>query len=152
MEESISLLTLIKKSFDLKEVDIRTYSPLTLAYIGDAVYDLIFRTDVVLQGNTSANKLHNKTVQYVKAPAQARLIESIMEELSEEELAVYKRGRNAKPYTMAKNATMGEYKKATGLEALVGYLYLTDQMDRVLQLIQKGLHNAEDKEEHEDKQ
>ena len=109
MEESISLLTLIKKSFDLKEVDIRTYSPLTLAYIGDAVYDLIFRTDVVLQGNTSANKLHNKTVQYVKAPAQARLIESIMEDLSEEELAVYKRGRNAKPYTMAKNATMGEY-------------------------------------------
>lgn len=151
MEESISLLTLIKKSFDLKEVDIRTYSPLTLAYIGDAVYDLIFRTDVVLQGNTSANKLHNKTVQYVKAPAQARLIESIMEELSEEELAVYKRGRNAKPYTMAKNATMGEYKKATGLEALMGYLYLTEQMDRALQLIQKGLHNAEDKEEHGDK-
>lgn len=151
MEESISLLTLIKKSFDLKEVDIRTYSPLTLAYIGDAVYDLIFRTDVVLQGNTSANKLHNKTVQYVKAPAQARLIESIMEELSEEEIAVYKRGRNAKPYTMAKNATMGEYKKATGLEALMGYLYLTDQMDRALQLIQKGLHNAEDKEEHGDK-
>lgn len=150
MEESISLLTLIKKSFDLKEVDIRTYSPLTLAYIGDAVYDLIFRTDVVLQGNTSANKLHNKTVQYVKAPAQARLIESIMEELSEEELAVYKRGRNAKPYTMAKNATMGEYKKATGLEALMGYLYLTDQMERSLQLIQKGLHNAEDKEEHRD--
>ena len=151
MEESISLLTLIKKSFDLKEVDIRTYSPLTLAYIGDVVYDLIFRTDVVLQGNTSANKLHNKTVQYVKAPAQARLIESIMEELSEEELAVYKRGRNAKPYTMAKNATMGEYKKATGLEALMGYLYLTDQMDRALQLIQRGLHNAEDKEEHGDK-
>ncbi|MDE7447155.1 MAG: ribonuclease III [Lachnospiraceae bacterium] len=151
MEESISLLTLIKKSFDLKEVDIRTYSPLTLAYIGDAVYDLIFRTDVVLQGNTSANKLHNKTVQYVKAPAQARLIESIMEDLSEEELAVYKRGRNAKPYTMAKNATMGEYKKATGLEALMGYLYLTDQMDRALQLIQRGLHNAEDKEEHGDK-
>ena len=151
MEESISLLTLIKKSFDLKEVDIRTYSPLTLAYIGDAVYDLIFRTDVVLQGNTSANKLHNKTVQYVKAPAQARLIESIMEDLSEEELAVYKRGRNAKPYTMAKNATMGEYKKATGLEALMGYLYLTDQMDRALQLIQKGLHNEEDQEEHRDK-
>lgn len=148
MEESISLLTLIKESFDLKGVDIRTYSPLTLAYIGDAVYDLIFRTDVVLRGNTSANKLHNKTVQYVKAPAQARLVESIMEELSPEELSVYKRGRNAKPYTMAKNATMGEYKKATGLEALVGYLYLTDQIERVLQLIRIGLHNVESKEEH----
>lgn len=146
MEESISLLTLIKKSFDLKEVDIRTYSPLTLAYIGDAVYDLIFRTAVVLQGNTSANKLHNKTVQYVKAPAQALLIEAIMEELLPEELSVYKRGRNAKPYTMAKNATIGEYKKATGLEALVGYLYLTDQIDRALQLIQIGLHNISTKD------
>lgn len=141
MEESISLLALIKKSFDLKEVDIRTYSPLTLAYIGDAVYDLIFRTAVVQKGNTSANKLHNQTIRYVKAPAQALLAEAIMEELTPEELSVYKRGRNAKPYTMAKNATMGEYKKATGLEALVGYLYLTDRMERVLALIQIGLHN-----------
>ena len=81
MEESISLLTLIKKNFALKEVDIRTYSPLTLAYIGDAVYDLIFRTMVVQKGNTSVNKLHNQTIQYVKAPAQALLIEAIMEEL-----------------------------------------------------------------------
>ncbi len=140
MEESISLLTLIKKNFALKEVDIRTYSPLTLAYIGDAVYDLIFRTVVVLEGNASANKLHNKTIQFVKAPAQALLIEAIMEELLPE-LAVYKRGKNAKPYTMAKNATMGEYKRATGLEALMGYLYLTDQTERALQLIQIGLHN-----------
>ena len=141
MEESISLLTLIKKNFALKEVDIRTYSPLTLAYIGDAVYDLIFRTMVVQKGNTSVNKLHNQTIQYVKAPAQALLIEAIMEELLPEELAVYKRGKNAKPYTMAKNATMGEYKRATGLEALMGYLYLTDQTERALQLIQIGLHN-----------
>lgn len=143
MEESISLLTLIKKSFDLKEVDIRTYSPLTLAYIGDAVYDLIFRTEVVLMGNTSANKLHNKTVVYVKAPAQAILADSILEELTSNELAVYKRGKNAKPYTMAKNATMSEYKRATGLEALVGYLYLTDQVERALELIQIGLHKIE---------
>lgn len=143
MEESISLLTLIKKSFDLQEVDIRTYSPLTLAYIGDAVYDLVFRTAVVQRGNTSAHKLHNKTIQYVKAPAQALLVEAIMEELTSKELAVYKRGRNAKPYTMAKNATIGEYKKATGLEALVGYLYLTNQMERALQLIQIGLHKVQ---------
>ncbi|NBJ91760.1 Mini-ribonuclease 3 [Parablautia muri] len=140
MEESVSLLTLIKKSFGLKEVDIRTYSPLTLAYIGDAVYDLVFRTAVVQKGNTSANRLHNRTIQYVKAPAQAVMAEVLMEEFTPEEFAVYKRGKNAKPYTMAKNATMTEYKKATGLEALVGYLYLTDQMDRVLELIQIGLH------------
>lgn len=143
MEESISLLNLIKQSFDLKEVDIRTYSPLTLAYIGDAVYDLIFRTVVVEQGNTSTNKLHHKTIQYVKAPAQAVLIEAILEHLTPDELAVYKRGKNAKPYTMAKNATMAEYKKATGLEALIGFLYLTDQMGRALELIQIGLHKIE---------
>ena len=137
MEESVGLLRQIKESFGLKEVDIRTYSPLTLAYIGDAVYDVIFRTAPV-------NKLHHKTIQYVKAPAQAALIESIMEELTPEEEAVYKRGRNAKPYTMAKNATMGEYKKATGLEALIGYLYLTDQMERALHMIQIGLHNIEE--------
>ena len=151
MEESISLLTLIKKNFALKEVDIRTYSPLTLAYIGDAVYDLIFRTVVVLEGNASANKLHNKTIQFVKAPAQALLIEAIMEELLPEELAVYKRGKNAKPYTMAKNATMGEYKRATGLEALMGYLYLTDQTERALQLIQIGLHNINQHKKGESK-
>ena len=79
----------------------------------------------------------------MKAPAQALLIEEIMDKLSQDELAVYKRGKNAKPYTMAKNATIGEYKKATGLEALIGYLYLTDQMDRVLELIQIGLHKIE---------
>ncbi len=143
MEESISFLNLINKSFDLKEVDIRTYSPLTLAYIGDAVYDLIFRTVVVEKGNTSPNKLHMRTVKYVKAPAQALLIEKIMDQLNKDELAVYKRGKNAKPYTMAKNATTGEYKKATGLEALIGFLYLTDQMERILELIQIGLHKME---------
>ena len=143
MEESVSLLSLIKKSFDLREVDIRTYSPLTLAYIGDAVYDLIIRTVVVQKGNTSANKLHKQTIEYVKAPAQAGLIEAIMEDLTEEEAGIYRRGKNAKPYTMAKNATMNEYKKATGFEALVGYLYLTDKVDRILELIQIGLHKTE---------
>ena len=142
MEESVSLLSFIKESFDLKEVDIRTYSPLTLAYIGDAVYDLIIRTVVVGRGNTSANKLHKQTIEYVKAPAQARLIEALMEELTEEEAGIYRRGRNAKPYTMAKNATVNEYKKATGLEALVGYLYLTNRMERILELLQIGLHKA----------
>ena len=146
MEESISLLDLIKQSFELKEVDIRAYSPLTLAYIGDCVYDLVIRTVVVERGNEPANKLHNKTVKYVKAPAQARLADAVLERLTPQEEAVYKRGRNAKPYTMAKNATMGEYKKATGLEALVGYLYLTDQMERALELIRLGLADLEAEE------
>lgn len=140
MEESLSLLRQLKQSFALKEVDIRTYSPLTLAYIGDSIYDLIIRTLVVERGNEPANKLHRKTVTYVKAQTQAAMIEALIEELTEEELAVYKRGRNAKSYTSAKNASIGDYRKATGLEALMGYLYLQDNLPRIIELIQIGLH------------
>ena len=101
---------------------------------------------VVGRGNTSANKLHNKTIQYVKAPAQAKMIDLIMDDLTEEELIVYKRGRNAKPYSMAKNSSVAEYKKATGLEALTGYLYLEERMGRILELIQKGYRKMETQE------
>lgn len=139
MEESISLLDLIKQSFELKEVDIRAYSPLTLAYIGDCVYDLVIRTVVVERGNEPANKLHKKTVAYVKAQTQATMIEALLPYLTEEEEAVYKRGRNAKSYTSAKNASIGDYRKATGMEALVGYLYLTGQEARIMELIKTGL-------------
>ena len=139
MEESISLLDLIKQSFELKEVDIRAYSPLTLAYIGDCVYDLVIRTVVVERGNEPANKLHKKTVAYVKAQTQAAMIEALLPYLTEEEEAVYKRGRNAKSYTSAKNASIGDYRKATGMEALVGYLYLTGQEARIMELTKTGL-------------
>ncbi len=146
MEESISLLSRIKMSFGLKEVDIRTYSPLALAYIGDGIYELVVRTIVVQMGNAPVNKLNKKTIQYVKAPAQAQIAQGLLEEFTPEELAVYKRGKNAKPYSVAKNATLGEYKSATGLEALMGYLYLTDQMERALALMKIGLHKIEEKE------
>ena len=139
MEESISLLDLIKQSFELKEVDIRAYSPLTLAYIGDCVYDLVIRTVVVERGNEPANKLHKKTVTYVKAQTQAAMIEALVPFFTEEEEAVYKRGRNAKSYTSAKNASISDYRKATGMEALVGYLYLTGQEARIMELLKKGL-------------
>ena len=139
MEESISLLDLIKQSFELKEVDIRAYSPLTLAYIGDGVYDLVIRTGVVERGNEPANKLHKKTVAYVKAQTQASMIEALLPYLTEEEEAVYKRGRNAKPDASAKKASIGDYRKATGMEALVGYLYLTGQEARIMELIKTGL-------------
>ena len=139
MEESISLLDLIKQGLELKEVDIRAYSPLTLAYIGDCVYDLVIRTVVVERGNEPANKLHKKTVAYVKAQTQASMIEALLPYLTEEEEAVYKRGRNAKSYTSAKNASIGDYRKATGMEALVGYLYLTGQEARIMELIKTGL-------------
>ncbi len=139
MEEGVTILEAIKRDFACREIDIRTYSPLALAYIGDAIYDLVIRTIVVERGNTSANKLHKKTVGYVNARVQAKMIESLLDELTEEEQAVYKRGRNAKSYTTAKNASVIEYRKATGFEALCGYLYLTGKQERMLALIKKAV-------------
>lgn len=139
MEESITLLGQIKETFDCGEADVRTYSPLALAHIGDAVYEVVIRTVVLARANRSANELHKQTTQYVKAEAQSEIIQALLEELTEEETAIYKRGRNAKSYTTAKNASVSDYRKATGLEALVGYLYLTDQMPRVLELVRRGL-------------
>ena len=139
MEESITILEAIKRDFGCGEVDIRSYSPLTLAYIGDAIYDLVIRTIVVERGNRSANNLHKKTVTYVNARVQARMIDALEEELTEEEAAVYHRGRNAKSYTSAKNASIIEYRKATGLEALCGYLYLQGQQERMLYLIREAI-------------
>lgn len=139
MEESITILDAIKREFDCKEVDIRTYSPLTLAYIGDAIYDLVIRTIVVERGNSAANKLHRKAVAYVNARVQARMIDALEDELSEEEESVYHRGRNAKSYTSAKNASVIEYRKATGLEALCGYLYLQGRQERMLYLIREAI-------------
>ena len=139
MEESLTILEAIKRDFDCKDVDIRTYSPLTLAYIGDAIYDLVIRTTVVERGNRSANNLHKKTVTYVNARVQAKMMDVLEEELTEEEQAVYHRGRNAKSYTSAKNASIIEYRKATGLEASCGYLYLQGEQERMLILIRTAL-------------
>lgn len=143
MEESLTLLEAVKRQFECGEVDIRTYSPLTLAYIGDAIYDLIIRTVVVERANRSANKLHKMVIQYVNAGTQARMITAIEEELTEEEKAVYHRGRNAKSYTSAKNASIGDYRKATGLEALFGYLYLRGETDRLLALVKLAFDKLE---------
>lgn len=139
MEESVTILEAIKRDFACGEIDIRTYSPLALAYIGDAIYDLVIRTIVVERGNMSANKLHKKTVNYVNARIQAQMIEALTDELTEEEETVYRRGRNAKSYTTAKNASVIEYRKATGFEALCGYLYLTGKQERMLALIKKAV-------------
>ena len=139
MDESINLLAKIKQEFDCKDVDLRTYSPLTLAFLGDCVYDIIIRTVVVERGNRAPQGLHKKKSYLVNAKTQKELIESIQDLLTEEEESVYRRGRNAKSYTTAKNASVGDYRKATGFEALLGYLYLDDKMDRVMYLIKEGL-------------
>ena len=143
MGESLSLLSQIKEQFACEPVDVRTYSPLTLAFIGDCVFDLIIRTVVVERGNRAANGLHKTKSAIVKAQTQAEMIELLLPELTSEEESVYRRGRNAKSYTTAKNASVGDYRKATGFEALIGYLYLQDDMDRVLCLVKKGLQEKE---------
>ena len=132
----------IKQQFDIKEVDIRTYSPLTLAYIGDGIFDLVIRSVIVGKGNTKASQLHYQTSHIVKAETQAKIIEVLEEDLTEEEADIYRRGRNAKSPTMAKNATMKDYRKATGFEALMGYLYLKDEFARIVELTKLGLEKA----------
>ena len=111
------------------------YSALGLAYIGDAVYDLIIRTLVLRKGNYSVKAFHKMTSSIVKAEAQARLVESIEPDLTEEERSVFHHGRNAKSGTSAKNASIIDYRIATGFEALIGYLYLKEQMHRVIECI-----------------
>lgn len=129
----------IREQFDIGEVDIRTYSPLTFAYIGDGIYDLIIRSIVVGRGNTRVNELHHRTSHIVKAHTQAEMIEKLMPHLTETEKDIYRRGRNAKSFTMAKNATVSDYRKATGFEALMGYLYLTDEFERIVELVKLGI-------------
>lgn len=139
-----SLLSDIRSVFPGKKQNVRTYSPLTLAYIGDAVYDLIIRTMVVERANRPANELHRITVRYVSAEAQSRIVETLIDSFTEEELSVYRRGRNSKPHTMSKNASPADYLKATGFEAVLGYLYLQDKMERVLELVKKGTKSLEE--------
>ena len=132
----------IKEQFDIADVDIKTYSPLALAYIGDGIFELVIRSIVVGKGNTKASQLHQHTSHIVKAASQAKMIEALEEDLTEEEADVYRRGRNAKSPTMAKNASMADYRKATGFEALMGYLYLKDDMERIVELTKLGLEKA----------
>lgn len=133
----------LKELFHLEDQDLRSYSPLTLAYIGDGVYELIIRTILVKRGNCPVNQLHRKASSLVKAAAQSAIMEVIEGELTQEELSVYRRGRNAHSPTMAKHATMADYRRATGFEALMGYLYLKGDYTRMLTLIRMGI--GEDK-------
>ena len=129
----------LKELCHLEDQDLRSYSPLTLAYIGDGVYELIIRTILVKKGNCPVNRLHKKASSLVKAGAQSAIMKVIEEELTPEELSVYRRGRNAHSPTMAKHATMADYRRATGFEALMGYLYLKEDYTRMLTLVRMGI-------------
>lgn len=133
------LIHVMNETLGLREVDIRSYSPLALAYIGDGVFDLIIRSFVINKGNVQVNKMHRHTSNIVKAQTQAQMAEKLAPLLNPEEEGFYKRGRNAKSHTTAKNASVGDYCKATGFEALVGYLYLTGQNERLMELMKIAL-------------
>lgn len=146
MEKDLAIFSAIRERFDISRQDIRTYSPLALAFIGDGIYDLVIRSIITGSGNSRANQLHQHTSHLVKAHSQSAMMEYLLPELTKEEESVFRRGRNAHSATMAKNATMGDYRRATGFEALMGYLYLTDQMERMLDLIALGLDGLKKEE------
>ena len=143
MEKSVEYL---KQLFDLPEVKVKQYSPLTLAYIGDAAYELVVRTVLVSRANTQVNKLHHAASNLVKAETKSRMIDVLEPHFTPEEEHIYKRGRNAKSYTSAKNASITDYRRATGFEAVMGYLYLKGEFTRMLDLIKLGIAPEEAQE------
>lgn len=143
-EQMVELDSYMQEVFHMKEVDIREYSPLTLAYIGDSIYDLVIKTLVINDGNQQVHKLHAKTSELVQASAQSKMMRTLQELLTEEEHVIYKRGRNAKSVSPAKNQTLTDYRRATGFEALMGYLYLKKDMKRLINLVKIGLDSLEE--------
>lgn len=146
MEKSIGFdwKSYMRKELGMQEVNIDSYSPLTLAYIGDCVYDLIIKTLVISEGNKQVKKLHQETSKIVQASAQSEMMRVIQEVLTEEEHAVYRRGRNTKSVSPAKNQSLTDYRRATGFEALMGWLYLQDDWKRMIDLIKIGLAHLEE--------
>ena len=136
MEENLMPEAFIKK-IDPNEAE--HFSALVLAYIGDAVFEVFVRKMLIAEANMQVNKLHRAATALVKAEAQSRMIGILMPELSEKEIKVYRRGRNAKSNTSAKNASITDYRRATGFEALMGYLYLSGQKERMLELMEKAV-------------
>lgn len=132
----------VAEAFPHEKVDIRTYSALPLAFLGDAVYSLIARTVAVDKGNRQAEKMHDETKHFVSAHAQALTGDAIQDLLTEEERTIYRRGLHSNPHHFAKNQSPEDYLKATALESLCGYLYLQDRMPRLLELIRTGVERA----------
>lgn len=127
------MIELIKRPENESEVN--TMSPLTWAYIGDSVYELYIRMKLVNTTKMKPHKLHIEAIKYVKAKAQANLLQIIQDKLNEKELEIVKRGRNAENHHLPKNATVQEYMYSTGFEALIGYLYLTKQDERLKEIL-----------------
>lgn len=116
------------------EVNPKQLSPLNLAFIGDCVYEMLVRETLVCNANRPVNDLHHESVKYVSAKAQTEAFSKIKDVLTEDELAQFKRGRNAKVGHSPKSATDAEYHTATGVESLFGYLYLNENIERIKEL------------------
>ena len=151
MEKSIGFEfdSYMQEIFNMEEVDVHSYSPLTLAYIGDCVYDLIIKSLVIGNGNKQVNKMHKETSSLVQAATQSLMMRKLQDLLTDEERAVYKRGRNAKSVSPAKNQSVTDYRRATGFEALMGYLYLKKEYKRMLELVKIGLDSLNEVSEEE---
>lgn len=126
---------LIERKKNIEEV--KLMPPLVWAYVGDAVYELYIRTNLVNNTKLNPHKLHVEAIKYVKAQAQAKILETITEILTEEEKDIVRRGRNAQNHHLPKNANLDEYSHATAFEALIGYLYLTKQDERLGEILEK---------------
>lgn len=132
MEENLKFLEV--KNY--KESEVRELSPLALAYIGDACFEILVRSEI-LDARKNQNKLHRESIRFVRAKSQRELIEKVEDKLTEEEMKIFKRGRNAKSHTVPKNADPIDYRMATGLEALFGYLYLLKRYDRIREIFEE---------------
>ena len=134
----------MQELFQMREVDVREYSPLALAYLGDAVFDLVVRSLVLNKGNKPVQKLHKETSAVVQASSQSKMMRAMQDKLTEEEHQVYKRGWNSKTVSPAKNQSVTDYRRATGFEALIGYLYLKREYQRMLELVKIGIDSLDE--------
>lgn len=136
----------IQKIPGMTRIDAKECQPLVLAYIGDCVFDLIIKTMAAGKGIRPVHKLHEETSRYVQASAQSFMMRAMQEHLTEEEHAIYRRGRNSRTVSPAKNQSITDYRRATGFEALIGYLYLKREYERLAELVTLGLESMENKE------
>lgn len=138
-------------SESIRKTDVAMMNGLSLAFVGDSVYDLMIRTFILSQGDSKAEMLHKRSVKYANASFQAKAMDSILPVLNEKEEAVFRRGRNAHSAHTPKNKSEGEYHRATGFEALFGYLYLMGETKRLRELFEIALNSDKEDETHEEK-
>lgn len=137
------ILLEIHSAFDGGKTDIRSYSPSTFAYIGDSIFEIVIRTLVTDKGQRPIDVLNKNAIKIVCAKTQAKMADAVYDLLSVEEQDIYRRGKNTKTHSIAKNASIADYKKATGLEALCGYLFLKNDTKRIVEIIKNALELLE---------